>query len=133
MKVLTIKQPWATLIAEGYKEYEFRTWNVKYRGDIFIHAGNTIDKKALERFKDYNLTYPTGCIIAKAKLTNIETVNDDFVKKVASKNLLVYKGIIERKNWKGYGFKLENVSKLKKPIYINGKLGLWNYEEDDKI
>ena len=29
MKVLTIKQPRATLIAEGYKEYEFRTWNTK--------------------------------------------------------------------------------------------------------
>ena len=34
MKVLTIKQPWATLIAKGYKEYEFRTWKTKYRGDF---------------------------------------------------------------------------------------------------
>ena len=25
MKVITIKQPWATLIAKGYKEYGFRT------------------------------------------------------------------------------------------------------------
>jgi len=25
MKVLTIKEPWATLIIEGYKEYEFRS------------------------------------------------------------------------------------------------------------
>ena len=23
MKVITIKQPWATLIAKGYKEYEY--------------------------------------------------------------------------------------------------------------
>ncbi len=30
MKVITIKQPWATLIAKGYKEYEFRTWKTKY-------------------------------------------------------------------------------------------------------
>lgn len=29
MKVITIKQPWATLIAKGYKEYEFRTWKIK--------------------------------------------------------------------------------------------------------
>lgn len=40
MKAITIKQPWATLIAKGYKEYEFRTWKTKYRGDILIHAGN---------------------------------------------------------------------------------------------
>lgn len=29
MKAITIKQPWATLIAEGYKEYEFRTWKTR--------------------------------------------------------------------------------------------------------
>ena len=27
IKVITIKQLWASLIAEGYKEYEFRNWN----------------------------------------------------------------------------------------------------------
>ena len=39
MKVLTIKQPFATLIIEGYKEYEFRTWKTKFRGEFLIHAG----------------------------------------------------------------------------------------------
>ena len=38
MKALTIKEPWATLIIEGYKEYEFRSWQTKYRGKIYIHA-----------------------------------------------------------------------------------------------
>lgn len=48
MKVITIKQPWATLIAKGYKEYEFRTWKTKYRGDILIHAGNLKIQKYIE-------------------------------------------------------------------------------------
>ena len=26
MKVLTIRQPWASLIMAGLKEYEFRSW-----------------------------------------------------------------------------------------------------------
>ena len=39
MKVLTIKQPWATLIMQGYKRFEFRSWQTKYRGDLLIHAG----------------------------------------------------------------------------------------------
>ena len=68
MKVITIKQPWATLIAKGYKEYEFRTWKTKYRGDILIHAGKGIGKKAMNRFENLNLEYPKGYIIAKAKL-----------------------------------------------------------------
>ena len=127
MKVITIKQPWATLIAEGLKKYEFRTWNTKYRGDILIHAGNSIDKEAMKRFKDYNLEYPIGCIIAKCKLTDSIYVDDKFVKEVGPTNPLVYKNILEKGDWDGYGFKLENVKKIE-PIYINGKLSLWNYD-----
>ena len=130
MKVITIKQPFASLIAEGYKEYEFRTWNTKYRGDILIHAGKSIDKEAMERFKDYNLEYPLGCIIAKAILTDSILVDDTFVNKVGPTNPLVYKGIIEHKNKKEYGFKIDNVQKIK-PISVNGKLSLWDYDYKD--
>ena len=127
MKVITIKQPWATLIAEGYKQYEFRTWNTKYRGDILIHAGLGIDKDALKRFKHLNLEYPTGCIIAKAKISASIYVDDEFVKNVGPTNPLVYKNIIDKNDWEGYGFKIENVKKIK-PIPIKGQLSLWNYE-----
>ena len=48
MKVLTLKQPWATLVAEGIKKYEFRSWKTKYRGDFLIHAGLGVDKEALK-------------------------------------------------------------------------------------
>ena len=39
MKALTIKEPWATLIIDGYKKYEFRSWKTNYRGKLLIHAG----------------------------------------------------------------------------------------------
>lgn len=127
MKVITIKQPWATLIAEGYKEYEFRTWKTKYRGEILIHAGKGIDKKAMEKFKHLNLEYPSGCIIAKVNLTDCIEINEDERKMLKEKNSLVYSHVIDDKNWEGYGFKLENVQKIK-PIEVNGKLSLWNYK-----
>ena len=38
MKALSIKQPWASLIAHGIKNIENRTWKTKFRGRIFIHA-----------------------------------------------------------------------------------------------
>lgn len=53
MKVLTIKQPWASLIIEGYKRFEFRSWKTNYRGELLIHAGKSIDKEAYERLKGY--------------------------------------------------------------------------------
>lgn len=61
MKVITIKQPYASLIAEGLKRYEFRTWRTRYRGEILIHAGKGVDKEAMKKFECYHLEYPTGC------------------------------------------------------------------------
>lgn len=38
MKALSIKQPWASLIAHGIKDIENRTWRTHFRGKIYIHA-----------------------------------------------------------------------------------------------
>ena len=131
MKVITVKQPFATLIAEGLKEYEFRTWKTKYRGDILIHAGKGIDKKAMKRYEHLNLEYPSGCIIAKAAITDCVYIDDKMIEILKKKDPLVYYGVIHDSNWDGYGFKLENVEKIK-PIPINGKLSLWDYDYPQK-
>ena len=39
MKAITIRQPWASLLACGAKQYETRSWATKYRGAIAIQAG----------------------------------------------------------------------------------------------
>lgn len=132
MKVITIKQPFASLIAEGYKKYEFRTWKTKYRGDILIHAGKGIDKEAMKKFESYGLTYPTGCIIAKATLSDCVEVNKEFKDKLRNQlNAFVYSGTTENLEWKGYGFKLENIQKID-AIPVNGMLGLWEYDIKNK-
>ena len=127
MKAITIKQPFATLIAEGLKEYEFRTWKTNYRGDILIHAGNTSDKEAMKRFEHLNLDYPLGCIIAKASLTDCVEIDETMKDVLRKKNYVIYEGTTESDNWHGYGFKLENICKIS-PIPTNGKLSLWDYE-----
>ena len=127
MKVITIKQPFATLIAEGYKEYEFRTWKTKYRGEFLIHAGIGVDKKAIEKYKHLNLEYPSGCIIAKVTLTDCIEINDESRKILKEKNNIVYDHIINHTDWKGYGFKMENIKKIN-PIPIKGKLSFWDYD-----
>lgn len=127
MKVITIKQPFATWIAEGIKEYEFRTWKTKYRGEILIHAGKGVNKKAMQKYKHLNLDYPSGCIIAKANLVDCIEINDEARDMLSKKNSLVYSSVIKDTDWKGYGFKLENISKVKE-IKVNGKLSLWDYD-----
>lgn len=131
MKVITIKQPFATLIAEGIKEYEFRTWKTKYRGDILIHAGKQVDKKAMKKYEHLNLEYPQGCIIAKATLADCIAIDDNVRKMLNKMNPLVYSSVIKYTQWKGYGFKLENVEKINQ-IQVNGKLSLWNIDYPQK-
>ena len=126
MKAITIKQPFASLITAGLKEYEFRIWKTNYRGEILIHAGKSIDKEAMKKFESVKLEYPTGCIIAKAKLTDCVPVTEVVKEELREKNFLVYSGTTENADWNGYGFKLENVETME-PIFVNGMLGLWEY------
>lgn len=36
---LSVRQPWAWLIVNGFKPIENRTWRTRFRGRILIHAG----------------------------------------------------------------------------------------------
>lgn len=47
MKALTLWQPWASLVALGHKRIETRCWTTKYRGDLAIHAAQSIPAKWL--------------------------------------------------------------------------------------
>ena len=125
MKVLTIKQPYASLIIEGYKKYEFRSWKTKYRGELLIHAGLGVDKEAMKRFEYLNLDYPKGKIIAKCNLTDCLLVDDKLKKELKELDPIVYKGAINYTE-EEYGFKLENIKKIS-PIEAKGKLSFWEY------
>ena len=126
MKALTIKEPWATLIIEGYKEYEFRSWKTNYRGKILIHAGMSIEKDMLERFKNYNLKYSKGKIIGEATLVDCILVDEIFNDKLRKYDPVVYG---KSNHVKAYAWKLENIKKYKTPISVKGQLGLWNYQK----
>lgn len=41
MKALTVKQPWASLIAAGFKDVENRSRRTHYRGPLAIHVAQT--------------------------------------------------------------------------------------------
>ena len=123
MKVLTIKQPWASLIVNDIKHYEFRSWKTNYRGKIYIHAGLSTDLNELKKYEEYNLEYINGAIIGEAEIIDCILVDDEFKNKILKENKKVYQ------NGSGYAFVLINIKKYEKPIYCKGKLGLWNMED----
>lgn len=72
MKVLTVCQPYATLIASGVKSIENRSWDTRYRGALAIHAGRSRDWRdpdVLRRFGLDETRLPFGQIVAVARLS----------------------------------------------------------------
>lgn len=51
-KCLSVKQPFASLIVEGFKPFENRTWTTAYRGPVWIHAS----KRAFTDWQEFLLT-----------------------------------------------------------------------------
>ena len=123
MKAITLKQPWATLIAEGLKEYEFRSWKINYRGEILIHAGKTVDKEAMERFKHLDLEYPKSRIVARVIIKDCIKLNDKENKAIIKENALIYGDI----NRDGYAWKLKLIEKINNKEEVLGKQGIWYY------
>lgn len=83
MKALSIRQPWAWLIVNGYKKFENRDWQPrnpcrKFRGRVLIHAskGMTMDEyeHARQIANDFGVRIPDakdlerGGIVGEAEI-----------------------------------------------------------------
>ena len=125
MKVLTIKQPWATLIMQGNKRFEFRSWKTKYRGELLIHAGKGVDKKSIERLKKYlPEELPSGKILGKVKLVDCIKCDEKFKDMCLKENKDVYaKSSFDET----YAWEIKDVEVFDNPIDAKGKLSFWEY------
>ena len=126
MKVLTIKQPWATLIMQVHKRFEFRSWQTKYRGELLIHAGKGIDKEAMKRLAKYlPEELPYGKILGKVKLVDCIKMSPEFKELLLKENSDIYTKSSFKEN---YGWQVSDVEVFKDPIEAKGHLSLWEYD-----
>ena len=128
LKVLTLRQPWATLVAEGIKKYEFRSWKTNYRGKVLIHAGTGIDKEYMKKYENMNLKFPSRRIIAIVEIEDCLELDEQLNKKIIAEKNVAYGNKIRT----GYAWKLKNVKKINYGKEVNGQLGLWNIDLDEK-
>ena len=79
LKAISIRQPWAWLIVNGYKDLENRIWAAKLRGPVLIHAGQSrahLTAKELtyikQKYRIANLpeSFHTGGIVGLAEITD---------------------------------------------------------------
>ena len=125
MKVLTIKEPFATLIYKKVKFIETRSFKTSYRGEIYIHAGLTT-KNIKEELKKYYKEdeLHNGYIICKCNLVDCIYMTEDFINELKKNNYIEY--ICGHYEVGRYAWVLENIEKVT-PIKAKGKLSIWNY------
>lgn len=129
MKVLSLRQPWASLIKYNIKKIETRSWYTKYRGELYIHASKTkVISKHVEHLEHLlnGIEIEYGCIIAKCKLVDCIYMDEAFLELIKNNEIEYLCGEYSIGR---YAWILEDIEPLVKPIYGNGKLGIWNYDK----
>ena len=127
---LSVRQPYASLVAAGFKSFYASNWAPRYRGVLAIHASKGVDKPALD---DQRVTLllitagitatwdlPRGGVVALARLHTILTRDVAYNKLGARERLLLGDG--------SFIWWLRSVVRLPNPIPARGRFGLWEWE-----
>jgi hypothetical protein len=127
MKCLSLKQPYADLLAFGEKTIALRKWNTRFRGEFLIHASKNIDIQACERL-DIDIDKLTiGAIIGSAFLYDfIEYSNQEEFNKDKQKHFSIVTKYFD--GYK-YGFLIRNARMFKKSIPYRGKLRFFEVDK----
>ncbi len=128
MKVITIKEPYATLIKNNVKLIETRSWKTSYRGKLYIHASLIKNNKINDEIKMYynEEDLKMGYIICKCNLVDCIYMSESFINNLKKDNYIEY--LCGNYEIGRYAWILKDVKVLKYPIKVKGKLGIWNYD-----
>lgn len=142
MKALSIKQPWASLIAHGLKPIENRTWRTKFRGRIYIHASMARFNPnphpfSKEQLKIIQKAYASGNFPSIDQLPYSAIVGEVDIIDCVRNHLSIWAEpdpIFDPKKHKRipkmYHWVLENAVSYEEPILnVNGALSLWEFNK----
>ena len=102
-KAISLKQPWANLVASGKKTIETRKWTTNYRGDLVICSSKKPDIP------------PAGYALCIVELHHIEPMKKSHEKRACIK---VYP--------RAHSWFLRNIRPLKKVVPVKGRLGVFD-------
>ncbi len=138
MKVLSLLQPWATLVIMGIKQIETRSWSTAYRGPLLIHAskGKAGEIFAHEPpFKKHIADFkrlPFGYIIGSVTLTNVIRIGTGELSHTSDAVLNTL--TMEEKAFGDYtpgrfAWLLQDPIAFRTPLGARGSLTLWEFDE----
>ncbi len=130
MKALTVKNPYAWLIASGIKDVENRSWKTNFRGRIYIHSAATHLSH-----KDTSLHFTTNQWMS----LDPEIQNNCLLELFPKSSIIGEVDIVDciKESGKVWGLEnnfhwiLENAELYNEPIKnIKGKLSFWEFEKN---
>jgi hypothetical protein len=151
MKVLTLTQPWASLVAIGAKRIETRSWSTSYRGPLAIHAAKGFPREAREfaecrmvtelmckhlgREQIWISDYPVGTIVATCRLARCYPTDRVAIGSILGDGEGLQLPVTEQEYALGnydperWAWLLADIKALLEPIPAKGSLGLWEWDE----
>ena len=111
MKVITIREPFATLIKDKVKIYETRSWKTNYRGEIYIHAAKIRSKASNASIASTYLKSRENPehIICKCILKDCIYMTEEFIENIKKNEKEYNCGLYEVGR---YAWVLKNVRKI---------------------
>jgi hypothetical protein len=80
MRAISVRQPWAWLIVNGYKDVENRDWKRDLRGEVLIHASRMIDHSGYEflyrELPELFAIVPKADVIERGGIVGKATITD---------------------------------------------------------
>lgn len=132
MRALSLWQPYASFMAEGFKLIETRSWSTPYTGLVAIHAAKTKEELATAdellpllsdpaKARGFTLTHllTLGAILAVGKLTGCARTTSLLRTISVDEETL---GNYEPGRW---GWVFEDIRRLPEPMPYKGQQGLW--------
>lgn len=132
MKILSIKEPFASLIKNNKKYIETRSWKTNYRGELYIHASiSKITKDIKKRNELMNLVSDDemgyGNILCRCELVDCIYMTEEYIDYIKTNEYEQY--ICGHYEVGRYAWILKDIEPLDEIIPAKGQLGIWNYDD----
>jgi hypothetical protein len=115
MRALSVKQPWASLIALGEKTIECRSWSTRYRGPLLIHAsGPDVDLGDGDWAR-------AGLAVSVVRLVDVRPLVKSDIEAACIGEFCG-----------GYAWVLEDAQEIE-PIPLKGRPGLWEADVTPRL
>jgi len=136
MKVLSLHQPYASLVVHGFKKFETRSWFTRYRGHLLIHSTKSkellhaLDESpTIQRItRENEIQYPRGVILGSVTLSKCLLFSAQLCHQVMKD----YPAEVVLGIWATGRFMwaLKDPEVWEKPIPARGHQRIWNWDLD---